>query len=107
MCLNKHCVVLRRPLNAVAIIDVLFDEYAEIICNAGAAERHLFLAVDKDRRGGFLAATGQADADIRVLGFARPVHDAAHHGNIQFFHTRVLLPPFGHAFADMALDFLG
>ena len=40
---------------------------------------------------------GQADPDVGVLALARPVHDAAHHGDPEVLHAGVGLAPLGHA----------
>ena len=65
------------------------------------------LAVDIDGATGRLAGAGQADADIGGARFAGAVDDAAHHGEGHGFDAFVLLLPFGHFVADVALNAFG
>jgi len=66
-----------------------------------------FLAVDVDGAAWLFACAGETDADVGGFGFAGAVDDAAHHGQGHFLDAFVLLLPFRHFVADVALDALG
>ena len=53
-------------------------------------------SVDEHRRRRRLAGAGQRNADVGVLGFARPVDDAAHHRDLQRLDARIALAPLRH-----------
>jgi hypothetical protein len=52
-------------------------------------------------------AAGQADADVSVLAFARPVDDAAHHGDLHLLDAGITRAPHGHLRAQVVVDGLG
>src|SRR6476661_10615801 len=58
--------------------DVALQDGKELGDDALALERDHQTAIDVDRRLGLFERPGQGDADVRVLGLARPVYDAAH-----------------------------
>src|SRR5918994_5388478 len=64
---------------AVLVAHVAFDDGLELFRDALALERHGLAAIHVHRRHRHFAGAGQADADVRVLGFARTVHHAPHH----------------------------
>src|SRR4051812_28717239 len=66
---------------AKAALDVVLDQFLKVLCNTFASERDGLLAVDVDRSGRRFASTGEADADVGMLAFARTVDDASHHGH--------------------------
>src|ERR1700741_4108088 len=47
---------------AETLLDVVFDDRVEFVCDFLAAQGHRLLAVDEDGRGGRLAGARQADA---------------------------------------------
>ena len=49
----------------------------------------------------------QADADAGVLALPGSVDDAAHHGDLELFHSRMLRSPLGKAQFQIPLDLLG
>src|SRR5882762_5541663 len=61
-------------LGAVFFPDVILDDRLELFRDALAFERDGLAAVDVYRRDRHLVGAGQADADVRVLRLARPVH---------------------------------
>src|SRR5436190_14481298 len=66
-------------LGAVLFADVILDERLELLRDALALERHGLATVDVHRRDRHLVRSGQADADVGVLGFAGAIDHAAHH----------------------------
>src|SRR5215470_7730195 len=74
--------------HAVAPLDIVDHDILEVGGDGRAAECHRLLAVDEYRRGGLLAGAGQRDTYIRVLGLARSVDDATHHGDVEGLHAR-------------------
>src|ERR1051326_5888175 len=102
----KALRLLRRRPRAVAVaaVDVLDHELLEIGRPRRAAQGRRLLAVDKHRRGRRLAGTGERNADVGVLGFARAVDDAAHHRDVEPFDARIARLPFRHRVADEMLD---
>src|SRR5579875_450343 len=89
--------------------DVVVEEFleggGELV--VGAFEGDEFFAVDVDGAAWLFAGAGKADADVGGAGFAGTVDDAAHDGELQFFHAFVLCFPFGHFVANVALDAFG
>ncbi len=101
LCSGFALVVLRG--------DVVVEEFLEgggkfVV---GAFQGDEFFAVDVDGAAGLFAGAGKTDADVGGAGFARAVDDAAHDGELQFFHAFVLRFPFGHFFANVTLDAFG
>src|SRR5262245_55531292 len=77
----RRLVVVRtlappRAAGAIGRAHVLFDDPLEVFGDALALERDRLRTVDVDRRDRTLARARQADTDVRVLRFARPVDDA-------------------------------
>src|SRR5579864_4680521 len=66
-----------------APLDIIDHDVLEIRRQRRATQRHRLLAVNEYRRGRLLAGAGQRNADIGVLGLARPVDDAAHHRDVE------------------------
>ncbi len=110
-------VSVRTPsgnqLAAAALVSVcagyLAATYCSTICWNSAAmlspfQRHRLHAVDVDRRDRVLPRARQADADVGVLAFARPVHHAAHHRDVHVLHAGVARAPHRHLRAQIALD---
>src|SRR5262245_45504233 len=67
-----------RNALAVLLAHVALDDRLELLGDALALEGHGLVAVDVHRRHRHFAGARQADADVGVLGFARPVDHAAH-----------------------------
>ncbi len=91
----------------VVALHVVVEDLLELGDDGIAAQRSRKLAVDVDRRNGILECARQADAEVGVLRFAGAVDDAAHHGELQLFDAGILLAPFGHGGAQVALNLLG
>ena len=62
-----------RGERAVAARDVVFNDGLEFFGDVVALQGDRALAVDEHRRGRRLAGARQADTDVRVAAFARPV----------------------------------
>src|SRR6188474_686415 len=99
----------RRSASGVVVLDVVIDQTLELGRElvVGAAEGDRVPPVDEDRAARLLARARQADSDVRRLGLARAVDDAAHHGERHRFHAFVRGLPFRHPVADVVLDALG
>src|SRR5215813_3593775 len=95
------------PALAVAAFDVVDHHVLEVGGERRAAQGRRLLAVDEHRRGRLLAGAGQRDADVGVLALARPVDDAAHHGDVERLDARIARLPLRHRVADEALDVAG
>src|SRR5690606_5169873 len=78
----------------------------KLLGNTVALESGPLLAVDVDRSDRSLSGSWQADADVRVLALAGPVHDASHHRDGHVLDPFVLLAPNRHLLTDVRLDFL-
>src|SRR6185436_1284852 len=63
-------------LGAVFFADVVLDDRLALLGDALALERHGLAAVDVHRGDRHLVGSGQADADVAMLGFAGPVDHA-------------------------------
>src|SRR4029077_4822974 len=91
----------------VPLLDVVVEDLQEVGDDGVALERELERAVHEDRGLGLLGGAGQRDADVGVLGLARPVDHAAHHRDLQLLHAgETILPP-RHLVAQVGLDLLG
>ena len=55
---------------------------------------------------GLFKRSGQRDAQIGVLRFARAIYHAPHNRDLHLFHAGVTLLPNGHLLAQIALDLL-
>src|SRR4029078_13062536 len=88
----------------VSFLHVVLDDRLELLGDALAFERHRLRAVDVHRRDRIFVRTGQADADVGVLGFTRTIDHAAHHCDAHLFDSRVALAPRGHLLAQVGLD---
>ena len=64
-------------------------------------------AIHIHRSFGFLEGAGQRNADVGVLGFARTVDYAAHHGDLHGFDAGMALFPLRHLLAQVGLDLVG
>src|SRR3954470_23937993 len=93
-------------LCAVFFPDVILDDRLEFFGDARAFQRDGLAAIDVHRRDRYFVGARQADADVRVLRFARPVHHAAHHGDAHLLHARMALAPHRHLRAQIAFDLL-
>src|SRR5262249_20239243 len=93
-----------RAAMAEAAIDVVDHDLLEVGRDRRAAQGHRLLAINEDGRRRTLASSGKRDADIGVLALARPVHDAAHHCDVERLDARVTLLPLWHRLLDEALD---
>src|SRR5262245_22784018 len=91
-------------LNRVLSFDVLVQHANEGFDDAVAAQRGNQLSVHIDWRNWFLERPRQGDADVGVLGFTRAVHHTAHHRDLHFLDTGVLLFPDGHLPAQVTLN---
>src|ERR1051325_8169952 len=91
---------------AVPFADVNFDDPPEILSDTLAFERDGLTAIDVHRRHRHLVGARQADADIRVLRFARTVHHAAHYGDPHLLHPGIDGAPDGHLRPQIRLDAL-
>src|SRR6185437_4111284 len=103
---RKGCLYADE-LAAVALLDVLVEDFLELLDDAVAFERGEELAVDVDGGFGFLKGAGQRDADVGMFGFAGAVDDAAHDGELELFDAGVLLLPLRHLLDEVALDAFG
>src|SRR3954468_25112083 len=77
----------------VSRVDVCLEQVDELGDDVVAAERPVELPIDEHGSHRRLEGTGQADPDVRVLGLARPVHDAAHHRDPHVLDARVRRRP--------------
>src|SRR6188768_100703 len=89
---------------AVVFAHVAFDDGLELLGDAPALERHGLLAVDVNRRHRHFAGARQADADVRVLGFAGSVDHAAHHRDAHVLDPGIGALPDWHLLAQIGLD---
>src|SRR5204863_4111348 len=92
---------------AVLLAHVALDDRLEFLGDAIALQGDSLLAVDVHRRHRHFVGAGQADADVGVLGFAGPVHHAAHYRDAHPFDTGIGLAPERHLRPPVALDLLG
>ena len=76
--------------------DIVIDQGHELLGDARPAKRDRLDAVDEHRRRGRFARSGQRNADVGMLAFAWPVHDAAHHRDIEPFYARIERAPLRH-----------
>src|SRR5512145_793139 len=90
----------------VSFFDVALDDGLELLGDAGTFQRNGLPAVDVDRSDRDFTGAGQADADVGVLGFARTVDHAAHHGDSHRLHSRVLRLPDRHLRSQKLFDAL-
>src|ERR1043166_10290173 len=93
-------------LGAVLFADVIFDDRLELFSDTLALQRDGLTAIDVPRRHWHLVGARQADADIRVLRFARTVHHAAHYGDPHLLHPGIDGSPDGHLRPQIRLDAL-
>src|SRR5688500_6300899 len=91
----------------VFLLHVGLDYRLEFVGESLAFQRAGLLAIDSDRGDRHFARAGQADADVRVLGFARTVDHAAHHRDAHVFHAGIRALPDRHLRAQISLDALG
>src|ERR1700735_2803344 len=91
----------------IALLDILIQDDLELFDDAVALESGEEFAVDIDRSFGFLECARQRYADVRMLGFAESVDDAAHDRELQLFDAGVLLLPLRHGLDEITLDALG
>src|SRR5882672_9370161 len=91
----------------VALLDVVVEDLQEVGDDGVALERELERAVHEDGGLGLLEGAGQRDADVGVLGLARPVDHAAHHRDLQLLHAGEAVLPRRHLVAQVGLDLLG
>ena len=87
-------------------IHVLVQNIDKLGHNCVAAQSNGQLAIDINRRYGLFKCAGQRDAQIGVFGFARAIHNAAHHGDFHGFNARVAFLPARHAFPQVRLDLI-
>src|ERR1044072_7439937 len=82
VCHSRGSATSGSGAGGVAGGDVVVDEGAEPFSQfvVRASQRREMLAVNEDRAVGRLTGTGQADADVCRLRFARTIHNAAHDG---------------------------
>src|SRR3972149_6877713 len=97
--------VLPFPLH-VFFSYILINDDSEFRSNVFTAQGHGLFAIDVDRRSRALTGTGQADADVRQLAFARSVHHTAHHRHGHALNAFMALAPHRHLLAQMRLDAL-
>src|SRR5258705_11255570 len=93
-----------RAAVAEAAIDIVDHHLLEVGRDRRAAQGHRLLAVDEDGRRRALTGAGKRDANVGVLALARPVHDAAHHRDVERLHAGIALLPLRHRLMDEALD---
>src|SRR5690349_1011990 len=97
----------RRGLAAVGRPHVIEDNLLELLRDPVAFKRHGLLAIDVDRRNGYLSGPGKADPDVGHFRFAGTVHHASHHGDRHVLDTVIALAPTGHLSAQIGLDLVG
>src|ERR1035438_7818965 len=86
---------------------VLVQHPDELGYDVVALERGHQASVHEDRRLGFFESARQRYAQIGVLGFARPVHYATHHGHLHALHARMFRLPERHLLAQVGLNLIG
>ena len=84
--------------------DIALHDFLKLFGNPVAFQRNRFFAVFINRRYRGFAGAGQADADIGVFAFARPVDHATHNRHFHGFNARILGAPYRHLIAQIALD---
>src|SRR5690554_6506544 len=104
-----HLLLGRLGLDtaAEAPLDIVGDHFLEFLGDARATQGCGLLAIDEHRCHRHLAGTGQGYADVGMLGFARPVEDAAHHRHLELLDAWISLAPDRHVGPDVLLDRLG
>src|SRR3990172_7860133 len=103
-CFAIRAVPPALPARAVGGAHVLLDDALEVLGDAVTLQRDGLLAIHVDGRDRPLAGARQADADVRLLGFAGAVDDATHDGDVHGLDARITLAPPGHLGAEVALD---
>src|SRR6201988_1417938 len=83
-------------LPAVLLLHVAIDDRLKLLGDALAFDRHGLPAVDVDRLDRHFPGARQADPDGGVLLFARPVDDAAHHGDAHLLDAGIRRLPHRH-----------
>src|SRR5882672_3359803 len=94
---------LRRGVGGIHVVIENLDELGHDGVSAQGREQ---AAVHVDRSLGFLERSRKRNPDIRVLGFARPVDDAAHHRQLHLFDTDIAVLPGWHLIAQIGLNLL-
>src|SRR3990170_7477569 len=90
----------------VAPLNVRLEKADELVHETVAAQGPVQPPIHEDRRDRILERTRQADTDVGVLRFPRPVDDAAHHRHRHLLDARVRHAPVRHALSDVRLDAL-
>src|SRR5690606_10672504 len=99
------CLLRRLPsAGAEALLDVFRDHLLEVVGYLRAAQCCGLLAVDEDGGRRRLARARQGYADVGMLGLARAVDDASHHGDLEFLDARIFLAPDGHVAPEVVLN---
>src|SRR5690606_16319664 len=88
-------------------LDIVLKYLLEFFSDVGAAQHQRLPAVDEDRRCRGFAGAWQGNSNIRVLGFAWAVHDAAHDRKVQGLDARITRFPIRHPVPDHVLDVAG
>ena len=91
---------------AETLLDIVGDHRLEIRRKIRPPQGCSLLAIDEHGSGRALAGAGQGNADIGVFGFARPVDDAAHNGELQFLKAGIGLAPLRRALAQLGFHIL-
>src|SRR5260370_7735278 len=91
-------------LPPIPLLDILIQNHLELLDDPVALQRSEQLATDVHRSLWRLKRSRQRDADIRVLALARPIHDAAHHRELQLLNARILFLPLRHLLHEIALN---
>src|SRR6201987_3215504 len=88
----------------IAALDVVVENLLELGHDGIPAQCRVKLSVYIDRGLGLFECSRPAEAEVGILGFARSVHNAAHHRKLEFFHTRIFLAPLRHRGTQVALN---
>src|SRR4029078_5295091 len=67
-------------------------------------ERDHQFPIDVNRRFWLLESSGKRDADVRMLRFAGPIHNAAHDRNLEISYAGIFGAPHRHLLSQVGLN---
>src|SRR4029079_14502407 len=85
-------------------LHIFIDDLTKLPSNIVALQGYGLLTIHENWRHRPLSRAGQAAADVGMLAFAGTIDHASHYRQRHIFHAIVLLAPYQHAVANVALD---
>src|SRR5271170_1393383 len=83
---------------------ILVQNLLELLHNPVALQSCVELPIDIHRSLGLLKRPRQGNPDIGMLRLTWPIHDAAHHRQLQLLNTGILLLPLRHLLDKVSLN---